>query len=298
MTQQPLREQEMLQPSLDVLYQRIWKTKTSLKIQHFLWKCLSNSLPVAGNMAYRHLTKDASCIKCQGIDEDVNHLLFQCSFARLVWAVSPIPAPPNAEMSESLFANFSRVLGHSDEKKPYAEIATWIMWRLWKNRNTYLYNGVEWNAQEVIQKALEDAKEWDKRTEDEDSRTNLTLPQPRTQHWVKPTADWLKVNVDGAWTKHGNKCGIGWVLRDSEGRVKWVGARALPNLRMSLEAELEALRWAVQWSLSFQYDKIIFETDSQQVMQVIHDLEKMSSSVRLYKTSRICSPILPNFRFF
>lgn len=55
----------------------------------------------------------------------------------------------------------------------------------------------------------------------------------------------------------------------------WLGARAIPKLRTSLETELEAFRWAVQWSLCFQYDKLIFETDSQQVMKVIKDLEIM-----------------------
>ncbi|XP_048605453.1 uncharacterized protein LOC125582987 [Brassica napus] len=38
--------QEVIQPRLDGIYQQIWGLETSPKIKHFLWKCLSNALPV------------------------------------------------------------------------------------------------------------------------------------------------------------------------------------------------------------------------------------------------------------
>ena len=34
-------QQEVNQPSLDELNQRVWKMDTSPKVQHFLWRCLS-----------------------------------------------------------------------------------------------------------------------------------------------------------------------------------------------------------------------------------------------------------------
>lgn len=40
------------QPSLDDIYQLAWRTNTSPKIHHFLWRCISNSIPIAGNMAW------------------------------------------------------------------------------------------------------------------------------------------------------------------------------------------------------------------------------------------------------
>lgn len=81
------------QPSLDRLYQLAWGTDMSPKIHHFLWRCISNSLPVAGNMARKHISKEAGCLRCGNEDEIVNHVLFQCPFSRLLWAISPIPAP-------------------------------------------------------------------------------------------------------------------------------------------------------------------------------------------------------------
>lgn len=93
------------QPSFDVLYQQIWKLQISSKIRHFLWKCLSNTLPTAANMRHRHIVKDGSCGRCDMDSESVNHILFTCPYARLIWALSPIQAPPNGVMSDSLYAN-------------------------------------------------------------------------------------------------------------------------------------------------------------------------------------------------
>lgn len=66
------------QPSLDCLYQAIWQVKTSPKIQHFLWKCLSNILPVAETMKKRHIAKEDECHRCSTGSESINHMLFQC----------------------------------------------------------------------------------------------------------------------------------------------------------------------------------------------------------------------------
>lgn len=98
------------QPSLDDLYQLAWKTDTNPKIRHFLWRCISNSLAVATNLKQRRLLRDTTCARCQGHEESVNHLLFQCPFARLVWALSSVPAPPNGIMADSIYTNLHRVM--------------------------------------------------------------------------------------------------------------------------------------------------------------------------------------------
>lgn len=102
--------QEVLQPSLEPIFQQIWRLEVPPKIHHFLWKCLSNCLSVAGNLAHRHLARDKGCVRCPFLGETVNHLLFKCTFARLIWAISPFPAPPGGEWVDSLYSNMSHVL--------------------------------------------------------------------------------------------------------------------------------------------------------------------------------------------
>ncbi|CAL9213983.1 unnamed protein product, partial [Arabidopsis halleri] len=53
--------------------------------------------------------------------------------------------------------------------------------------------------------------------------------------------------------------------------VLWIGARAVPRVNSALEAELEALRWAVLSLSRFNYRKVIFESDSQQLVSLLND---------------------------
>lgn len=55
---------EITQPSLDAIYQKVWNLDTSPKLQHFLWRGLINALPVAENMAHRHIACDKRSSRC------------------------------------------------------------------------------------------------------------------------------------------------------------------------------------------------------------------------------------------
>lgn len=102
-------EKEVLQPSIDCLYQQVRKLDTSPKIHHFLWRSLSNSLPVGGNMTHRHISKDSCCSRCGQENETVNHLLFTFP-TQLIWAMAPIHTPPQGTFSDSLLTNLHWVL--------------------------------------------------------------------------------------------------------------------------------------------------------------------------------------------
>lgn len=56
------------------------------------------------------------------------------------------------------------------------------------------------------------------------------------EKWQAPPQDWLKCNSDGAWETSNEHCSLGWVLRDHNGSVLWMGARRLTRLRSPIEA--------------------------------------------------------------
>lgn len=102
--------QEVVQPNLDELYRQIWSLETSPKIRHSMWRCLSNVLPVADNMAKRHIAKDRRCTRCGSEAESVNHVLFRCPYARLIWAIANVHIPPSGQWSDSFYSNLHWVL--------------------------------------------------------------------------------------------------------------------------------------------------------------------------------------------
>ncbi|XP_019095662.1 PREDICTED: uncharacterized protein LOC104763574 [Camelina sativa] len=271
------RAQVVDQPSLDALYQQIWKLEAPPKIHHFVWKCLSNCLSVNGNLAYPHISKEALCIRCPNCTETVNHLFFQCPYARVVWAVSSVPAPQGGEWSDSLYANMDWFLNYQKEQRsqtPQPTVSQWVLWRLWKSRNELCFNGKDIGVERLIKLVEEDAEEWRGREEN----TGRLRPNPSALslevRWRPPPLEWVKCNMDGAWPREGDRSGVGWVLRDHQGSVLWMGARALPRTRSVLEVETEALRWAMVSVARFQYKKVIFESDSQDLISAINGDER------------------------
>ncbi|KAL9294084.1 putative ribonuclease H domain, reverse transcriptase zinc-binding domain-containing protein [Arabidopsis thaliana] len=282
--------QAVLHPSLNPLFEQIWKTKVSPKVHHFLWRCLSNSISVAENLHHRYLARDGSCLRCLPQEETVNHLLFKCSFARLVWVISPIPAPPEGEWSDSLYQNMHRILNINQYHPHLGDdgmVAPWILWRLWKNRNDLVFKGKQFDAPDVIRWAVEDVEEWRQSLQRSFLPKHIERSEQQVIKWKQPPHGWVKCNSDGAWNAERSKCGIGWVLRNSDKNVLWMGARAIPMAQSALVTEAEALRWAVLSLSRLNYRKVIFESDSQQLVSILVDNGDMP----------ILDPIIQDIKF-
>ncbi|KAL1192610.1 hypothetical protein V5N11_008677 [Cardamine amara subsp. amara] len=79
-----------------------------------------------------------------------------------------------------------------------------------------------------------------------------------------------KCNVDAAWKKDAETCGVGWILRDDKGKARWYGAKAYPVLLSSLEAEATALSWAMRCLDNLGFGSVVFESaDSQILMKAV-----------------------------
>jgi hypothetical protein len=64
-----------------VVWRRLWKLPTLLKVQVFLWK-LNNGLPTNANRCYHHIVDDGACEMCRHWQEVCFHAMVDCSHAR------------------------------------------------------------------------------------------------------------------------------------------------------------------------------------------------------------------------
>ncbi|KAL0446065.1 UNVERIFIED_CONTAM: hypothetical protein Slati_1734400 [Sesamum latifolium] len=64
-----------------------WRSKAPPRVITFAWRCAFNALPVGTRLQKRGVRLDDGCSSCGHPDEDVLHVLFRCSLARLVWAI-------------------------------------------------------------------------------------------------------------------------------------------------------------------------------------------------------------------
>ena len=66
------------------LWLALWKTKTTPKLRHFLWRTLSGALAVNDRLRSTGIRLDMTCSSCNDAPEDIGHVLFHCQFTQAV----------------------------------------------------------------------------------------------------------------------------------------------------------------------------------------------------------------------
>lgn len=129
----------------------------------FLWKALSEALPVVDFITKRGMKIDSRCQICGGEGESVNHVLFSCTLARHVWALSNFHSPQFGFDDATLFSNFYFLLKSAKNMLVHLEIGkifSWVVWFIWNNRNGLLFDGRVFLAPEVVTKARDECEQW------------------------------------------------------------------------------------------------------------------------------------------
>lgn len=97
-------------PSLNELKAAVWKILTASKIKTFIWRAVSNAIPVAELLVKRGIKMDPVCQACGFQGESTNHIIFHCSVARQVWALANVLYPENGFDKVSYFSNFHTLM--------------------------------------------------------------------------------------------------------------------------------------------------------------------------------------------
>ncbi|KAL0433395.1 UNVERIFIED_CONTAM: hypothetical protein Slati_2673800 [Sesamum latifolium] len=113
----------------------------------FAWRCVQNSLPTAENLKRKEIPSEG-CVGCSEDREDTLHLLFNCSFARLVWAISGLPWGVVGSAGPGVESWFKWV--HSKLEKDDWGLFLSICWALWWARNQRIFEGRRVEASSVI----------------------------------------------------------------------------------------------------------------------------------------------------
>ncbi|XP_056841869.1 uncharacterized protein LOC130495000 [Raphanus sativus] len=251
------------EPSTNVLKEKVWKVKTVPKVRVFLWKALSNALPVADLIRARGMKIDNRCQTCGNETESINHALFECTFARLVWAVSPIPQRNGGFSEDSVFTNMNFLLnlnGNTNLREEDKRVWPWILWNLWKRRNEMAFEGRCLSAEELVIKAVRDSDEWyvAQETDAEWAKAEKTTGTSLHRKWNPPESDWVMCNVGMDFSSEKECVGGAWVLRNDRGVVLCHSRRAFSGIKNREDAKLVVVLWAFESMRSQRQSNIIF----------------------------------------
>ena len=77
----------------------MYRLKSSWKLKHFIWRVYNNALPTKLNLCNRLVVNNPNCPFCVVEWELVIHILWECPFARNVWALVSGPNQKKPRMN-------------------------------------------------------------------------------------------------------------------------------------------------------------------------------------------------------
>lgn len=109
----------------------------------FLWRARSGALAVADYLRIHGLQVNPSCTLCNGGLETITHILINCTLASQVWSSLSLPLPVNGfanEVSENIELVL-QVMENIAVLQALRQSLPWLLWGIWKARNSTLYAG-------------------------------------------------------------------------------------------------------------------------------------------------------------
>uniref|UniRef100_A0A803Q5E4 Reverse transcriptase zinc-binding domain-containing protein n=1 Tax=Cannabis sativa TaxID=3483 RepID=A0A803Q5E4_CANSA len=78
-------------------YKRLWQFDIPPKVQHFLWRALSECLPTKIQLNTKHVNVETSCPFCSLAEETIFHILLGCGFSKACWNLSCVSTATTRE---------------------------------------------------------------------------------------------------------------------------------------------------------------------------------------------------------
>ncbi|XP_058785019.1 uncharacterized protein LOC131659924 [Vicia villosa] len=137
---------------------------------------------------------------------------------------------------------------------------------IWNNRNNVVWNNEQQEASTLGMQAFYRWQDW----YSAQKWNQINNSDQVIIAWNPPDTGWLKCNVDAGFNHIHGTTNRGWCVRDNRGRFILAGTAWDSNFRSIVEAEALALKEAILDAIANQFEKVIFESDSQKVVQAIH----------------------------
>jgi len=138
----------------------------------------------------------------------------------------------------------------------------WLLWGIWKHRNTTVLAGTQGDLNALIAHAFEESKVWNKlRTMPTQSVTRLSLNPRCAVRWTKPPLDTLKCNIHVSWLNDVHICGGAWIVRNHHGDAAFHAREMFLPASNRIDAELRGVLWVLHSLRDLHLDNIEIWSD-------------------------------------
>ncbi|KAM1520037.1 hypothetical protein ACFX15_022281 [Malus domestica] len=164
---------------------------------------------------------------------------------------------------------------NSEKKEEILQEVAFGLWRLWKNRNEVVFNGVHRQHLEVMTLWRKNISEYREALSPSLEGECQLISKPhkmvnRSQsQWKKPKFGTIKVNTDAAWCRSSLRAGVGWVGCDFAGLLQTAGGSGTGICHNAAAAEACAIRSALMACIENGFDKVVIESDALVIIQML-----------------------------
>ena len=129
-------------------WRKIWKLNVPPKVCNFIWRACSNILPTRESLHRRRVNVDGRCELCCQQPESAGHLLWECPFARNVWALCPGKIQKCPNEANDFFLLFKTLV----QRLSTAELEKWavVSWGIWNARNKVYIERVQPHPKAIL----------------------------------------------------------------------------------------------------------------------------------------------------
>jgi ribonuclease HI len=257
-------------------WKKLWKMPCPPKVMHFLWRFGHNSHPLYMNIERRGVELDTRCPICCRLFEDGGHLFLRCKWVKKLWAALELEAVRDKLCQCKNPVQILYILQTLAQDDCIKSIA--LLWCWWQERNKHRHGECKLDIPELQFLIMRHADEWRLLAKKEKD-----LKVEKKIRWKPPPVDWVKINIDGAFSERSGSGGWGVIARDDTGDAIFAAAGAIPAASEALHSELMALVNAIPIAESQGMGKIIFSTDcmilKQAMESTVYDLSSLGSLV-------------------
>ncbi|XP_062028992.1 uncharacterized protein LOC133744998 [Rosa rugosa] len=132
-----------------------------------------------------------------------------------------------------------------------------ILWALWKNRNTKLWDGCAQTSTDIVFSSFSWLDEFRKARHDVAAK----LVKMQKKPWKPDPEKRWKLNVDGSFLPNQMKGGLGGVLRDGDGGFKAAFTQPVQHVDSAKQVELLAIKEGLQLLQSLKVQSVVIESD-------------------------------------
>jgi ribonuclease HI len=245
----------------------LWKIHAPPKTKHLLWRICKGCLPTRTRLRERHVQCPSICPLCELEEEDDWHVLYGCESSKAAWQAAGLNSTvvsyfQQAQSAKDFIMQLCRHSSGSDAGK-----AATVIWFLWKNRNSWVWNKETEHGQLLGCKALNFWHEW--QAVQCIYTSNVQQVQQRQSSWQPPPRGKYKCNIDVGVHADARKTSAGWCVRDHRGFFVLGGSSWIDGSCSPHEGEALALLGAMKELQQRGFHNVIFEIDAQVLVGAI-----------------------------